>query len=139
MSASNHSQKLMSKFNSFSITTLNGQIECWAVAKPDRSERGQNKATRPAVKNLDREVGRPKQRRTAWSPKWPSVLSLAVHLAVRLCFGRSTSRSKFLTADLAAKVAVRLCNRPSRRSCSQFKKFLAALIAVCTVPNTSLE
>ncbi|RNA45192.1 hypothetical protein BpHYR1_003460 [Brachionus plicatilis] len=42
---------------------------CWAAAKPGRSERGQKKAatltTRPAVKNLDREVGRPNQRRTA--------------------------------------------------------------------------
>ncbi|RNA08550.1 hypothetical protein BpHYR1_041847 [Brachionus plicatilis] len=39
--------------------------------------------------------------------KWPSVLSLAVHLAVRLCFVRPTSLSKFLAAGLAAKVAVR--------------------------------
>ncbi|RNA39431.1 hypothetical protein BpHYR1_021449 [Brachionus plicatilis] len=38
---------------------------CWAAAKPGRSERGQNKAARPAAKNLDREVGRPKHRRTA--------------------------------------------------------------------------
>ncbi|RNA04933.1 hypothetical protein BpHYR1_003593 [Brachionus plicatilis] len=37
-----------------------------------------------------------------WPPKWPSVLSLAVHLAVRLCFGRLTSRSKFFAAGLAA-------------------------------------
>ncbi|RNA19682.1 ras-responsive element-binding 1-like [Brachionus plicatilis] len=44
-------------------------MECWAAAKPGRSERGQNKAAtlaaRPAAKNLDREVGRPKHRRTA--------------------------------------------------------------------------
>ncbi|RNA00149.1 hypothetical protein BpHYR1_002969 [Brachionus plicatilis] len=39
----------------------------------------------------------------------------------------------FLAASLAAKVAV----RPSRRSCSRPKKFLAASMAVCTVPNTN--
>ncbi|RNA15892.1 hypothetical protein BpHYR1_031963 [Brachionus plicatilis] len=39
-------------------------FKCWA-AKPGRSERGQNKAARPAAKNLDRCVGRPKHRRTA--------------------------------------------------------------------------
>ncbi|RNA17558.1 hypothetical protein BpHYR1_035605 [Brachionus plicatilis] len=38
---------------------------CWAAAKPGRSERGQNKAARPVAKNLDREVSRPKHRRTA--------------------------------------------------------------------------
>ncbi|RNA41845.1 hypothetical protein BpHYR1_001213 [Brachionus plicatilis] len=54
-------------------------------------------------------------------------------------FGRPTSRSKFLAAGLAAKVAVRLYNRPSRRSCSRFKKFLAASMAVCTVPNTPVD
>ncbi|RNA10999.1 hypothetical protein BpHYR1_005510, partial [Brachionus plicatilis] len=35
------------------------------AAKPCRSERGQNKAARPAVKNLNRKVGRQTQRRTA--------------------------------------------------------------------------
>ncbi|RNA09811.1 hypothetical protein BpHYR1_010027 [Brachionus plicatilis] len=30
----------------------------------------------------------------------------------------------------------RQSGRPSRRSCSRFKKFLAASMAVCTVPNT---
>ncbi|RNA19692.1 hypothetical protein BpHYR1_030501 [Brachionus plicatilis] len=49
-----------------------------------------------------------------WPPKWPSVLSLAVHLAVRLCFGRPTSRSKFLAAGLAAKVAALFWPRSDR-------------------------
>ncbi|RNA28524.1 hypothetical protein BpHYR1_036794 [Brachionus plicatilis] len=46
-------------------------------------------------------------------PKWASVLSLAVHLADRLYFGRPIQRSKFLAVGLAAKVAVRLYNCPS--------------------------
>ncbi|RNA42592.1 hypothetical protein BpHYR1_015787 [Brachionus plicatilis] len=52
-------------------------------------------------------------------------------------FDRFFIRSKNLAAGLATKVAVRLYNRPSRRSCSRPKKFLAASMAVCTVPNTN--
>ncbi|RNA09096.1 hypothetical protein BpHYR1_006569 [Brachionus plicatilis] len=40
--------------------------------------------------------------------KWPSILRLAVHLAVCLLFGQPKLRSKFMAAVLTAKVAVRL-------------------------------
>ncbi|RMZ99215.1 hypothetical protein BpHYR1_052532 [Brachionus plicatilis] len=43
-----------------------------------------------------------------WPPKWPSVLKLAVHLAMRLFFGRPTQRSIFLATGLA-----RLGRRPT--------------------------
>ncbi|RNA27622.1 hypothetical protein BpHYR1_006144 [Brachionus plicatilis] len=94
------------------------------------------------------KIRRPGRRSKIWTAKLagkikdgrpnvrPNLKRTVLHLAVRLCFERPTQRSKFLTAGLAAKVAVRLYNRPSRRSCSRFKKFLAASMAVCTVPNT---
>ncbi|RMZ99337.1 kinesin KIF14 [Brachionus plicatilis] len=59
---------------------------CWAAAKSGRSERGQNKAdtlaARPAVKNLNREVGRPKHRRTAKCTHTKNFFDLAGQLSV---------------------------------------------------------
>ncbi|RMZ95413.1 hypothetical protein BpHYR1_044822 [Brachionus plicatilis] len=90
-------------------------------------------AARPAAKNLDRGLlvfwtpvyfGGPKIRPPVWPPKWPSVLKLAVHLAGRQRFGRPTPRSKFLASGLAAKVAVRLYNRPSRRILTNFLQYI---------------
>ncbi|RNA37876.1 hypothetical protein BpHYR1_007214 [Brachionus plicatilis] len=63
-----------------------------------------------------------------WPPKWPSVLSLAVHLAVRLCFGRPTQRSKFLAAGLAALFWPR-----SDRSCLAAAQHYFRLAAIGSV------
>ncbi|RNA39918.1 hypothetical protein BpHYR1_030941 [Brachionus plicatilis] len=48
-------------YDNFPSNGLKKRNSCWAACKPGRSERGQNKA----AKNLDREVGQPKHRRTA--------------------------------------------------------------------------
>ncbi|RNA23298.1 hypothetical protein BpHYR1_042401 [Brachionus plicatilis] len=61
---------------------------------------------------------------------WPANFAVQI-------FGRRKKTRKYfvlffyskLNTGLAVKVAVRLYNRPSRRSCSRFKKFLAASMA----------
>ncbi|RNA40539.1 hypothetical protein BpHYR1_036015 [Brachionus plicatilis] len=118
-------------------------MKCWTAAKPGRSERGQAWPVRtrpslagPNAAKIRRPIWGSDRRPKIWTAKefFPLIWSDCKfrHPYLITCLYLILN----LAAGLTAKVAVRLYNRPSRRSCSRFKKFLAASMPVCTVLNT---